>query len=95
MSHRGSLLCLPTGIWAWPVSLAAEIDEASLAPVFAEASEIGLFLLEEGSGGGRWILPDPLFERFHLLKINVEVARTGTAVSIIFCLAKAAGWPRA
>ena len=26
MSHRGSLLCLPNGIWAWPVTRAAEID---------------------------------------------------------------------
>ena len=25
MSHRGSLLCLPSGIWAWPVAAAAEI----------------------------------------------------------------------
>ena len=24
MSHRGSLLCLPSGIWAWPVAQAAE-----------------------------------------------------------------------
>ena len=26
MSHRGSLLCLPSGIWAWPVAQPAEID---------------------------------------------------------------------
>ena len=26
MSHRGSLLCLPDGIWAWPVERAEEID---------------------------------------------------------------------
>ena len=48
MSHRGSLLCLPSGIWAWPVNAASEISEASLAQVFAEASEIGLFLLGTG-----------------------------------------------
>ena len=79
MSHRGSLLCLPSGIWAWPVAQAADIDEAALAPAFAEADEIGLFLL--GAGQAAWTVPELLQNRFHALKINVEVARTGTAVS--------------
>lgn len=79
LSHRGSLLCLPSGLWAWPVREATDIDEASLEPVFNEAAEIGLFLL--GAGQERWALPDALFDRFRTLKINVEVARTGTAVS--------------
>ena len=79
MSHRGSLLCLPSGIWAWRAAGPADISEVSLALVFAEAEAIGLFLL--GSGRESWIMPDALFERFRALKINVEVARTGTAVS--------------
>jgi uncharacterized protein len=79
MSHRGSLLCLPSGLWAWPVTQTAEIDEAALTMVFAEASEINLFLL--GSGSDRWTMPDALQGRFRALKINVEVARTGSAVS--------------
>jgi uncharacterized protein len=65
MSHRGSLLCLPSGVW--------------LAPVFAEAADIGMFLL--GTGGERWIVPDALADRFRELKINLETTRTGTAVS--------------
>ena len=79
MSHRGSLLCLPSGLWAWPVIRAAGIDEAALAPMFAEASEIDLLLL--GIGRERWIMPDGLFDRFRALKVNVEVTRTGSAVS--------------
>jgi uncharacterized protein len=79
MSHRGSLLCLPSGLWAWPVTRAAELDEAALAPVFAEAGEIDLFLL--GVGHDRWIVPDAVHDRFRALKINVEVARTGSAIS--------------
>jgi uncharacterized protein len=79
MSHRGSLLCLPSGLCAWHVAQASDIDEAALAQVFAEASEIGLFLL--GTGRDRWVLPDALQDRFRALKINVEVARTGSAVS--------------
>ena len=34
MSHRGSLLCLPDGIWAWPVQRPEDINEQSLALVF-------------------------------------------------------------
>jgi len=79
MSHRGSLLCLPSGLWAWPVARAADIDEAALAPIFAEAGDIGLLLL--GVGRDRWIMPDALRELFHARKISVEAARTGTAVS--------------
>jgi uncharacterized protein len=79
MSHRGSLLCLPSGLWAWPVTQAADIDMASFDPVFAEADAIGLFLL--GAGHARWTMPDALFDRFHALKIGVEITRTGTAVS--------------
>jgi uncharacterized protein len=37
MSHRGSLLCLPEAIWAWPVTRPEDIDKASLARVFAAA----------------------------------------------------------
>jgi uncharacterized protein len=79
MSHRGSLLCLPSGLWAWPVTQAAEIDAVSFEPVFAEADAIGLFLI--GVGNGIWAMPDALFDRFHALKINVEISRIGTAVS--------------
>jgi uncharacterized protein len=79
MSHRGSLLCLPSGIWAWPVAAAAEIDEASLAPVFAAAAEIGLVLI--GSGGEPWAMPGALRARFQELKLSVEVMRTSSAVS--------------
>ena len=45
MSHRGSLLCLPSGIWAWPATRPDDITEESLAPLFAEAADIGLVLI--------------------------------------------------
>jgi uncharacterized protein len=79
MSHRGSLLCLPSGIWAWAVAQPSDITEAALDRVFAEAGDIGLFLI--GAGRDAWVMPDPLRLRFHQAKISVEVARTGTAVS--------------
>ena len=37
------------GIWAWPVTGPAELNEAALAPVFAEADAIDLFLLGSGT----------------------------------------------
>jgi uncharacterized protein len=78
MSHRGSLLCLPEGIWAWPVASPNGIDEAALAPVFDAAARIGLFIL--GTGRDPWIMPPPLRARFHELKITVEAMTTGPAV---------------
>ena len=79
MSHRGSLLCLPDGIWPWPPRQASEITEAALAPVFARAEAIGLFLIGAGKGG--WVVPKPLREHFKALSISVEVTNTGSAVS--------------
>ena len=79
MSHRGSLLCLPSGIWAWPVAQPAEITEETLAPVFEEAADIGVLLI--GSGRSSWLVPDEIRLRFQQLKLPFEVARTGTAIS--------------
>ena len=33
MSHRGSVLALPSGVRAWPVRSVSEIGEAALAPI--------------------------------------------------------------
>lgn len=79
MSHQGSLLCLPDGIWPWPPMAASNITEAALEPVFARAEDIGLFLV--GAGRGGWVLPKPLRERFKAHAISVEVTNTGRAVS--------------
>jgi uncharacterized protein len=78
MSHRGSILCLPSGIWAWPVTRADEIDETTLARVFAEARGIELFLL--GTGAEPWAMPEALRWRFRDHRIGVEVTPTGAAL---------------
>ncbi len=77
MSHRGSLLCLPDGIWAWPVKTVSEINEAALAPVFERADVLDLFLI----GGGRdpFALPESLRARFRALSIIVDCLGTGPA----------------
>jgi uncharacterized protein len=78
MSHRGSLLCLPDGIWAWPVRTIAELTEAALAPVFARADRLDLFLI--GAGHDPWVLADALRARFREAGISVDSMATGAAV---------------
>ena len=48
MSHRGSLLCLPDGIWAWDVTKPGEINETSLARVFKLANAIDTLIVGTG-----------------------------------------------
>jgi uncharacterized protein len=77
MSHRGSILCLPSGIWAWPVTVAAEINEEALARAIA-SRDIELFLV--GTGNTPWLMPEALRWRFRNAHIGVEVTPTGPAV---------------
>jgi uncharacterized protein len=78
MSHRGSLLCFPDGIWAWPVGAVGELTEALLEPAFARADSLDFFLI----GGGRdpFVLPAPLRARFHAAGLSVDAMATGAAV---------------
>jgi uncharacterized protein len=48
MSHRGSILALPSGIEAWPVGSVAEITPESLARLIAEAGAIEILLVGTG-----------------------------------------------
>ena len=77
MSHRGSILCLPDGIRAWPVGNPGEINEESLARVFA-AKDVDLFML--GTGAQPWLMPEALRWRFRDARIGVEVTPTAPAV---------------
>ena len=43
MSHRGSLLCFPDGIWAWPVNGVAELNADTLSAAFNRAGKSRLF----------------------------------------------------
>ena len=79
MSHRGSLLCLPGGIWAWPVTTPQDIDETALARVFEQAEGIGLFLL--GTGDMPVFPPPVVRQRFATLNITLEVMRTAHAAN--------------
>jgi uncharacterized protein len=78
MSHRGSLLCLPDGIWASPVRTTQDITDATLALVFAEGAAIDHFLI--GAGRDFWPLPRELTERLNERGIAAETMTTGSAV---------------
>jgi len=48
MSHRGSLLCLPSGMHAWDATTPAEITLANLAPVFDVADQLDVLFVGLG-----------------------------------------------
>ena len=77
MSHRGSILCLPGGIWAWPVTALEQISEETLAQALA-SRDLDLFLI--GTGKAPWAMPEALRWRFRDARIGVEVMPTGAAV---------------
>jgi len=77
MSHRGSILCLPGGIWAWPVTAPDEITEQTLTRALA-SRDVDLFLV--GTGKMAWLMPEALRWRFRDARIGVEVTPTGAAV---------------
>jgi uncharacterized protein len=76
MSHRGSVLCLPQGIWAWPATEPAQITAENLARVFSSGVE--LFML--GTGKQPWFMPEALRWRFRDARIGLEVMPTAPAV---------------
>jgi uncharacterized protein len=78
MSHRGSLLCLPDAIWAWPVSRPEDIDEASLARVFEAANGIDTLII--GTGNQVWLAPTALRQSLRAVAVVLDTMQTGPAV---------------
>jgi len=75
MSHRGSLLCLPSGIHAWEP--ASPLDVASLAPALAEKAALGMLILGTGP---RQEFPAPDVRRaFVEAGLALEAMDTGAA----------------
>ena len=78
MSHRGSMLCLPTGMHAWSVTSAAELTMESLAPVFAVAGQLDVLLI--GLGDDIAAIDPRIRREFRARKVIVEAIATGGAV---------------
>ena len=77
MSHRGSILILPSGIQAWPVTAPSGIDRAALRPVLVAAEGVEFLLI--GTGPELTVLPDALRRPFREAGISVDAMSTGAA----------------
>jgi len=77
MSHQGSILCLPSGIYGW--DSAGDVPQlADMARVLAEAREIGILLI--GTGDYLQRLPKSLRAALHKAGILSDAMSTGAAV---------------
>ncbi|TPW29580.1 Mth938-like domain-containing protein [Pararhizobium mangrovi] len=78
MSHRGSLLCLPSGIYGWAPDEADPLAPASFERVLAEAGDIEVLLV--GTGTDIRMLPAPLRQVLKAHAIMADPMSTGAAV---------------
>ena len=78
MSHRGSLLCLPDGIWAWPVTQPDQIDEVTLRRVIDKAPIIDTLVI--GTGNEVWLPPAWLRVRLRKVSVVIDAMQTGPAI---------------
>jgi uncharacterized protein len=79
MSHTGSILILPSGVYRWEPPVPFRHDEALYGAVFAEASTIDVFLV--GSGTVPLPMPETLRWLFRDRRMSVDVMTTGAAAS--------------
>jgi uncharacterized protein len=78
MSHRGSILALPSGVHAWSAVTPADIDVASLCLLFAEPPGLVEHLLV-GTGTELVPLDAVLRQRLREAGIRAEPMATGAA----------------
>lgn len=78
ISHRGSLLCLPSRMQSWPVTRADELTLASLSPLLDEADRMDVLFIGLGS---EIVRIDPaIAAAFRERGVIVEAVATGGAV---------------
>jgi len=77
MSHRGSILLLPSGVRAWDVTEPRAIDRTALRPVQAEADGIELLLV--GTGLDIAAIDPALRGWLKDLGVGLDVMQTGAA----------------
>jgi uncharacterized protein len=80
MSHKGSILALPSGIHAWAASDFAALTREDFAPVMAEADQIDTLLI--GSGAEMALLPKALRWRLKEGHMSIDCMGTGAAARI-------------
>lgn len=78
MSHRGSILCLPSGIHGWQPADPARLAAADFERVLAEAAGIDILLV--GTGPDLKPLPGPLKALLREAGVSADPMSTGAAV---------------
>ncbi|UIJ73595.1 Mth938-like domain-containing protein [Aurantimonas sp. HBX-1] len=78
MSHRGSILCLPSGIYGWDATADQPFQGERLLKVFEEADDIRFLLF--GTGRDIRRLPPALADRLRQAGISCDPMSTGAAV---------------
>ncbi len=78
MSHRGSLLCLPSGMHAWEAATTADVTLDSLKLVFDAADQIDVLMI--GLGNDIAALDPAIRTAARERGIIVEAISTGSAV---------------
>ena len=76
MSHQGSILCLPSGIYGWTVQNVEEFSATTFQRVLAEE---GLELILVGTGKDLVPLPEDLRELLQSKNIRADPMSTGAA----------------
>lgn len=78
MSHKGSILCLPSGIYGWDATIAQPFGGERLLKIFEEADAVKFVLF--GTGPDIRRLPPALADRFRKAGISCDPMSTGAAV---------------
>lgn len=78
MSHRGSILCLPSGIYGWQPVDPLALQPADFDRLFAEAGDVEILLVGMGKELRR--LPEGLRTALKAARISADPMSTGAAV---------------
>jgi uncharacterized protein len=78
MSHRGSILCLPSGVHGWKPADPLKLTPDDFQRAIDEADKIEILLL--GAGKEPRPFPPELRQMFRNARISVDAMSTGAAV---------------
>lgn len=77
MSHKGSILALPSGIYAWAPTAITALTPQSFDAVRREAGDLDTLLI--GTGADPAFLDDAILWRLREARIAIDVMTTGSA----------------
>ena len=77
MSHRGSILALPSGVIAWPVTQVRDLGPADFDAVFTAEPPVEFLIV--GTGLDLFPLPETIRGRFREAGIALDQMQTGPA----------------